>query len=240
MAPASARLALALLNARWHMPQHALRTGDSKEDGKVGRDRGVEPSVTAYTKAYLRHGSIRRDDQPAARAESPGTCGCLNHDDLHAPRGWGARGCDAGTFCLLGRECYLDADKEWYDEENECPDAHRDKPPLWRVSLSTPGNRSWIGSRDEVSDDPSLQGECSGPPNLNGSAASTCSCIRQRNLRVVDPLQPPPAAGVSKDDFEAIVRRLDVELGYVSKHVGTHVRENDAFALELRAMLHER
>ena len=29
----------------------------------------------------------------------------------------------------------------------------------------------------------------------------------------------------SKDDFEAIVRRLDVELGYVSKHVGTHVRE---------------
>ena len=52
------------------------------------------------------------------------------------------------------------------------------------------------------------------------------------------PSRSPP--GVSKDYFEAIVRRLDVELGYVSKHVGTHVRENDAFALELRAMPHER
>ena len=76
-----------------------------------------------------------------------------------------------------------------------------------------------------------------------GTSENTNGLIRQylpkrHSMARITPSRSPP--GVSKDDFEAIVRRLDVELGYVSKHVGTHVRENDAFAFELRAMLHER
>lgn len=43
----------------------------------------------------------------------------------------------------------------------------------------------------------------------------------------------------SKDDLEPIVGGLDRQVGQTGEHVGTHVREHDALAVELRAMLDE-
>ncbi len=44
----------------------------------------------------------------------------------------------------------------------------------------------------------------------------------------------------SKDDFQAIVGCLNREVLQVREHVGAHVGEDNAFAAEFRAVLHER
>ncbi len=68
-----------------------------------------------------------------------------------------------------------------------------------------------------------------------------CACEgpgRPESDEPEEPSRSPPDD--SKNDFKTIVRRLDRQLGQVREHVGTHVGENDAFAVEFRAVLHER
>ena len=50
----------------------------------------------------------------------------------------------------------------------------------------------------------------------------------------------PTPSHASENEFETIVRRLNVQLGQARQHVGTHVREYDPLAVELRPMLHQR
>ncbi len=68
------------------------------------------------------------------------------------------------------------------------------------------------------------------PSSMSDDTTSRLERAVPRKLERLAGLRPPH---VSKDDFEPIMRSLNLQLGQVREHVRTHVREHDAFAIEL-------